>query len=98
AVMRIFYAFGDEAIGGQRLVEAARHQAVEQLARFHEVVAEADERDALEDEGVEVVEGADVADLDEAALGRVRVDVVEMREVGGVFQRIAVERDAVADD
>ncbi len=98
AVFRVFDALGDQPIGGQRLVEAAGQQAVIERAILHEVVAVLGEAVALEGEGVEVVESADRRRLDRAAFRRVWVDVCEMREVGGIFQRIVIACDAVAGD
>ena len=74
---------------------AARHQGREgQLHALRGV--------ALEDVAVERIEGEEVlierrdrADLREhAALRRVRIDIVEMLEVGGIFE-VAEGRDAV---
>ena len=80
---------GDQAVHRERLVGRADHQRVVNEANLRG-------RDAPDDEGVEAVEGADGRLLDRAALGRVRVDVVEMGEVGPVFRR-AVHGQRMAD-
>ena len=54
-------------------------------------------RDALNRIGVQRIVGAKGPLAELAALGRVRVHIVEMGQVGGIFQ-IAKGRDAVADD
>ncbi len=90
-VGRNIAAFRDEPVDRVRLVHGARHQAVEQ-------VFEPLRRVALEDEVVEAVERLDAAGArrgEFAALRRVRVDVVEMLEVGGVLQ-LAERRKPVA--
>ena len=52
--------------------------------------------DPLQDEGVEAVEGARGRELDVAALGRVRVHVVEVLKAGTVLE-VAVDREPVGD-
>ena len=84
----------DQAIGGARLVGRAGHQAVEQRARLHERIAEAHEGHALENEGVQVVERAEIAKAHEAALRRVWVDVVDMGEARRILD-VAVEGERV---
>jgi hypothetical protein len=72
----------DEPVDGVRLVERARHEAVEQVLDSLRGVA-------LEDVTVEAVErdAAGGADHGQAAtLRRVRVDVLEMREAGRVLE------------
>ena len=88
AVLGHFDLFGDQAVLRERLVLGPGHQRLEHLAQ-------ASRRLALEDERVEVVEAADRVQSHFAALGRVRVGVIEVGEVGAVFQ-IAVHRHAVA--
>ena len=89
----VLEALGDQAVGGVGLVGGAGEQAVVEQA-------EALRRLALEDEGVEAVEGlagAGAAEAHGAALRRVGVHVVEVREAVGVLE-VAEGRDAVADD
>src|SRR6185312_11920596 len=45
--------------------------------------------------GIEIVEGADRGVAHRAALGRVGIDVVEMAEIGAVFE-VAEQRQGVA--
>ncbi len=75
-------AFRDQAVHCVRLVLGANHQAVEQkFQSLGGIVAD--------DELVEAVEGQHRGHADRperAALGCVGIDVVEMLEVGGVFQ------------
>ncbi len=82
AVGRHLGAAGDEPVDGVRLVERARHQAVEQ-------VLEPLRRVALEDEVVEAVEGRAPGGADHrqaAAFRGVGIDVVEVLEVGRILQ------------
>ena len=51
----------------------------------------------LQDEGVQVIEGPDCVELDVAAFRRVRIHVVEMLEVGGIFD-VAVNGESVGCD
>ena len=81
-------AFGDEAVFAAGLVLGRQHQRVEGLAH-------AGRRDALDDIRVEAVEGADRGEPHRAAFRRARVGVVEMLEVGTVFE-IAEQRQTVA--
>ena len=93
AVLGVFQALGDQAVGGVGLVGRAGEQAVVEQA-------EALRRLALQDEGVEAVEGlaaAGAAEAHGAALGGVGIDEVEVLEVGRILE-IAEARDAVADD
>ena len=64
----------DQPVEGERLVAAARHQALV------DVLAHAGRGDAPDDEGVEAVEGAERAQHEAAALGRVGIDVGKVRE------------------
>ena len=98
AVVGKLQAFGNQAVGRVRLVTggvvdaAAHHQRLVQLADAKLAkVAGVDRAGALEGVRVERVEGAAAHDPQGTALGRVRVDVVQMLEVGGVLG-LAVER------
>ncbi|MCY1411487.1 hypothetical protein D9M71_268750 [compost metagenome] len=79
---------GDQAVLGERLVQALLGQGV---------VDDADivRRHAFADEGVEAVEAAEPGLTECPALGRVRVDVVEVLEVGRVFRRLVVQGHGV---
>src|SRR5690606_4336658 len=86
-IFRIGNAFRDEAVFRARLIEARFEQRVvdERKAR---------RRLALDDIGIEAVEGADARIAHLAALRRLRVHIVEMLEAGCVFE-LAEKRDAV---
>ena len=95
-VRRNAHALGREAIHRVRLVGGAHHERSE--GQFHSL-----RRIALEDVAVERIEGEERlvelprrADLrEQPALRRFRIDIVEMRKVGGIFQ-IAESGNAVA--
>jgi hypothetical protein len=88
AVGRHLDARRDEAVQGVGLIERAYHQRIEnQLDAF--------DRDALEDERVQAIEGIDSVQPERAALRGVGVDVVEVLEVGRILE-IVEDRDAVA--
>ena len=80
---------GDEAVERIRLVEGAGHQRVEHK-RVPRLLP------ALEDEGVEGLERIESPELQRPALGRVRIDVIEMAEIRAVFE-VAEDGDAMAD-
>ena len=86
-VRRVGRPFGDQAIGGRGLLQAVGHQAFIDEP-------EAGRGLALVEDRVQAIEGADIGHAHEAALGGVRVHIVEMLEVGRVFRR-ADERDGV---
>ncbi len=90
AVLGHLDGLGDQAVERERLVEPARHQALDRQ------VADAVGGDALDDERIETVEGAEGAEHETAALWRVRVHVGEVREVrrllGGAIKGDAVHR------
>ena len=76
--------FGDEAVLAARLVLGGHRQGVEDLP-------DPRRRHAFDDKGVEGIEGADRGEPHRPALRRVRVDVIEILEVGAVFE-IAEQR------
>ena len=82
---------GEQAVERERLVIAARQQALDHVA------AHLRQREAFDDERVEAVEGAEHALRQPAALGRGRVGVAGMVEAGGQ-RRLAVHGDAVLRD
>ena len=94
-VGRNLHRLRGEAIHRVRLVAGARHQR--RKGQVHALRAL-----ALEDEGVERIEGeeglivgaTDGIERKQPALRRIRIDVVEMLEVGGIFQ-VAEHRHAV---
>ena len=88
AVVRHLDRLRDEAIERERLIEAARHQALD------DKVADPVRRHAAHDQRIETVEGAESAHRQTTALGRIRIDVREMREAGRLFGA-AIEGDAV---
>ncbi|MNM21924.1 hypothetical protein D3C81_322920 [compost metagenome] len=75
---------GDQAVLGERLVQALLGQGVVDVA---DIVR----RHAFADEGVEAVEAAEAGLSEDPALGRVRVDVVEVFEIGRVFRRFVIQ-------
>src|SRR5207247_11224732 len=85
-----------KAIESIRLVIGARHQAREgELHALRAVAPEDEDVERIECEKV-LIEGPGGSDLGErAALGRIGVDVVEMLEVGRMFE-ISERRYAVA--
>ncbi|MNM89464.1 hypothetical protein D3C81_1016960 [compost metagenome] len=89
AVVRGFFDLaGDQAVLGERFIQALGHQGVVDQAN---VVGGY----ALVDERVEAVETAEAGLAKGAALGRVGVDVVEVLEAGRVFRRFVVEGQGV---
>jgi hypothetical protein len=87
-VFRHFDALGHQSVLGEFLVGGRGHQRVIDQAgtrRGH----------AADSEGVQIVEGAERALGEAAALGGVGVDIVEMGEVRAVF-RLAMHGEAVA--
>ena len=73
---------GDEAVHGIGLVGGADHQRIEQEIEALGGVA-------AQDVAIEAVEGVDARGADggdAAAPRRVRIDIVEMIEAGGIFQ------------
>ncbi len=89
AIHRHLDLLREQTVFGEGLVLALHRQRIEEPA-------DAGCRDALEDEAVEAVEGAERALMHLAALGRVGVGVVEMGEAGRVF-RVAMHGDGGAD-
>ena len=86
-VVRYRNPLRQEAVFRVRLVHRLRHQrVVDGRGRGR--------RRALDDEGIEAVEGPPAQTGHRAALRRVRIDIVEMREIGAVFQ-VAMNREAV---
>src|SRR5215831_8203870 len=85
-----------KAVEGIRLVIGARHQAREgELHALRAVAPEDEDVERIEGEKV-LIEGPGGSDLGErAALGRIGVDVVEMLEVGRIFE-IAESRTPMA--
>ncbi|MNX74409.1 hypothetical protein D3C86_1058460 [compost metagenome] len=75
---------GDQAVLGERLVQALLGQGVVDVA---DIVR----RHAFADERVEAVEAAETGLTENPALGRVRVDVVEVFEIGRVFRRFVIQ-------
>ena len=90
-----FEALGDQAVERERLVGRARHQ------RLIDIADEALRgRQSLDIIGVQAVEGAEIGEIEPAALGRLRIDVGQVVEVGRQ-RRLAVHRDRAhrrADD
>ena len=85
AVIRGFFDFlGNQAVGRERLVEGLPGQGIEGQIN---IVG----RYAFVDKGVEAVEAAQCGLAKRAALGRVRIDVFHMLEIGRVFRRLVVE-------
>ena len=87
-VVRHFDRLGDEAVEGERLVPCPAHQRLE-----HEMPPV--RRRPLDDERIEVVEGAGQGAPQPPAPGNVRAHVVEVLEAGPVLEG-AVHRDTVA--
>ena len=89
-VGRIGRPFGDQPVGGRRLVKAVGHQILVDEA-------EPARRLALVENRVEAVEAADIGHAHQPAFGCVRVHEVEMLEVRRVF-RLADQRQGVMLD
>ena len=83
-----FHALGQQAVKRERLVVATRQQALDH------VIADIDGGQALDDERIEAVEGAEHALRQLAALWRRRVGIARMAEVGWPRRR-AVHGDGV---
>ncbi|MNP09081.1 hypothetical protein D3C76_1011720 [compost metagenome] len=83
-VRRFFDLAGDQAIFRERFIQALPGQGVVDQV---DVVS----RHALADERVEAVETAEPGLAEFPALGCVRVDVIEVFEVGRVFRRLVVQ-------
>ena len=91
-IFRVARALGDQAIFRRHFVERRRHQrVVDQLDAGGERPLHPG------DDEIEIVEGADSALAHHAALRGVRIDVVEMLEVGRVFE-VAEQRQAVPEN
>ena len=81
--------FGQQTIFGGDLVLRPRHQRfVDQGGGRCERAFDAGNRD------IEIVKGADRNHARDAALGRIRIDVIEALEIGGVFD-VAKQRQRV---
>ncbi|MNS48731.1 hypothetical protein D3C71_995700 [compost metagenome] len=79
---------GDQAVFGERFVEAVFGQGVVDLP---DIVG----RHAFADKRVEAVEAAETGLTEDAALGRVGVHIIEMLEIGWVFRRLVVQGHGV---
>ncbi|MNZ44283.1 hypothetical protein D3C78_619130 [compost metagenome] len=85
AVVRcLFNLAGHQAVLGEGFVQALGHQGVVDQA---DVIG----RDALVDERVEAVEATKTGLAESAAFGGVRVDIVEVLEVGRVLRCFVVQ-------
>ncbi len=82
-------AFGEQAVERERLVIAARQQALDHIA------ADIDGGQPLDDERIEAVEGAEHPLHQLAALGRRRIGIARMAETGPPG-RLAMHGDGVA--
>ena len=84
---------GQQAVFGRDFVERRRHQRfVDELGRPMRSMPFTPATTTIE-----IVERADRDLADDAALGRVRIDVVEVLEAGRIFD-VAEQRQAVAPD
>ena len=88
-VRRLFDTFGQQTIFGKGLVHRLYGESVIDQA---ELLG----RRAPADEAVEGIEAAKPRQPQGAALGRLRIDVVEVGKVFGVFRRLAVEGQCMA--
>ncbi len=94
AVFAVFHRLGDQAVArrrfitGRRVLAGADHQWFVQLidAVLQEIGC-GNRAAALERVGVERIEGAECHDSQDTALGRLRVDPVEVGESGRVLER-----------
>ena len=88
AIRRHLQAFDQAAVGAEILIAGRPQQGV---------IGQPDQgrRHPFHDERVEAVEGARGADSHLTALGRGWIDIIEMTEIGRVFER-AIGREAVA--
>ena len=82
------HAIGEQAVERERLVIAARQQALDHVA------ADIGGRQSLDDEGIEAVEGTEHPLHQLAALGRRRIGIARMAEVRGPC-RLAMHGDGV---
>ena len=89
-VGRIGGPFGDQAVGGGRLVQTVGHQVLIDEA-------EPARRLALVEHRIEAIEAADIGHAHDAAFRRVGIDEVEMGEARGIF-RLADQRQRMAVD
>ena len=84
-----FRPLGQQAVGGKGLVERFRHEGIVDLADpALEIALQAG------DDEIEIVEPALGPEADEAALGGLRVRVIEMLEIGRIF-RLAHQREGM---
>ncbi|MNR23141.1 hypothetical protein D3C85_1401440 [compost metagenome] len=83
-VRGLFDLAGDQAIFGEGFVQALPGQGVVDQV---DIVG----RHAFADERVEAVETAEAGLAENPALGRVRVDVIEVLEIGRVLRRFVVQ-------
>ena len=87
-VVRRFHALGDQPVEGEGLVIGAREQAL------IDVFAHALGRNALDDQGVETVEGTLHGEGRAAALGRLGIGIGKMRKPSGL-ERLAMHGKAL---
>ncbi|MNO88405.1 hypothetical protein D3C76_798540 [compost metagenome] len=94
AVLAVFHRLGDQAVTGGRLVPGWRvlagadHQRLVQLVdAVLQEIRRGHRAGALEGVGVERIEGAKCHDPQRTALGRLRVDPVEVGKSGRVLER-----------
>ncbi|MCY1450530.1 hypothetical protein D9M71_673450 [compost metagenome] len=87
-VRRLFDLACDQTVLGERLIQALSHQCV---VDQRDVIG----RHTLVDERVETVEAAKASLAEGTALGRIRVDVVEVLEVGRIFRGLVVQRQGM---
>ena len=94
-IIRYLHRAGGEAVHGIRLVRGARHQAREgELHALRAIALEDEAVERIEGEKV-LIEGAARPDMRKrAALGRIRVHVLEMLEVRRIFE-VTERRHAV---
>jgi hypothetical protein len=88
-IVRVARGVGEQAVLGRYLVHRGNEQRLE-----HALDAQRDQALEAHHHRVEIVERADAEPAHGAALGRIRVDVVEPFEVCRIFQ-IAEQREAV---
>ncbi|MCY1398960.1 hypothetical protein D9M71_140070 [compost metagenome] len=79
---------GHQPVFGEGFVQALAHEGVVDQA---DIIG----GHTLVDERVEAIEATEAGLAESAALGRVRIDVIEMLEIGGVFRWLVVQGHGV---
>src|SRR4051812_8685029 len=84
-----------QAIKGEGLVLAARHQALDDVTALEVVAAYLLDRDAPDDHRIEAVEGAEIAPDQAATLGGIGIEVRQVVEISRQ-RRLAMHGEGIA--